>query len=178
MAIIPILIFGLVDAAYLGSERAYRDLHNSTVVKIRHRSYTRANCFCLAPPDIEPEDGDTIKLAQIKEKHGTLRIYWEGSVSARAQTEIERLIELACARSACACEICGEEGRLYRRGDWLATACSLHAKGEPVPLKPGLENVYIVRGMAEENVGILSCRLYDLKTDSFIEIDPDSLGVN
>lgn len=125
---------------------------------------------------LEPEEGDTIKLVQIREKHGTLRIYWEGTVSARTQAEIERVLELACARSACTCEICGEEGRLYRRGDWLATACSLHAKGEPVPVKPGLENVYILRGMTDDNVGVLSCRLYDRKTDCFVDIDPDSLG--
>lgn len=127
---------------------------------------------------IEPDDGDTIKLVQIKEKHGTLRILWEGTVSAHAQTEIERSIELACARSACTCEICGEEGRLYRRGDWLATACALHAKGEPVPVKPGLENVYILRGLTDDSVGILSCRSYDRETDSFVDIDPDSIGVD
>ncbi|MET4426416.1 hypothetical protein [Bradyrhizobium sp. RT3a] len=56
---------------------------------------------------VEPEEGDTIKLVQVQEKQGTLRIYWEGSVSARAQAEIEKAIELACARSACTCEICG-----------------------------------------------------------------------
>lgn len=127
---------------------------------------------------VEPEEGDTIKLVQVQEKRGTLRIYWEGSVSARAQAEIEKALELACARSACTCEICGEEGRLYRRGDLLATSCSLHAKGEPVPVRPGLENVYVLRSITDANVGILSCRLYDRKSDSFVDIDPDSLEIN
>jgi hypothetical protein len=38
-AIIPILVFGFVDAAYLANERAYRDLYNRIVAKIRDRSY-------------------------------------------------------------------------------------------------------------------------------------------
>jgi hypothetical protein len=127
---------------------------------------------------IVPELGDSIKLVEIKEKHGTLRISWEGKASAYAQAEIEKAIELASARSLCTCEICGDEGRLYRRGDRIAAACSLHSKGEPVPVKPGLENVYILRGAIDDNVGILSCRFYDRQTDSFIDIDPDSLEIN
>ena len=42
-AIIPILVFGFVDAAYLANEKAYRDLYNSIVAKIRDRAYTLAD---------------------------------------------------------------------------------------------------------------------------------------
>jgi hypothetical protein len=83
---------------------------------------------------------------------------------------------LAYARSACTCEICGDEGRLYTRGGWLATVCADHAKGEPVPVKPALENIHIVWGSFNENVGILSCRRYDRATNSFVDVSPDSLG--
>jgi hypothetical protein len=51
-AIIPILVFGFVDAAYLANERAYRDLYNRIVAKIRNNSYGLADFGDLsAPPD-------------------------------------------------------------------------------------------------------------------------------
>ncbi|OKO79822.1 hypothetical protein [Bradyrhizobium sp. AS23.2] len=126
---------------------------------------------------LEEEDGNVIKIVQIKEKHGTLRVYWEGPVSAPARAKVEKIIELACACSACTCEICGDEGRLYRRGDWLATACALHAKGEPVPIKPGFENIHIVRGEIDGKSQILSCRRYNPRTNSFADVSPASLGL-
>lgn len=47
-AIIPIVIFGLVDAAYLANERAVRGLYDSITTKIRDRSYDIADCFDLS----------------------------------------------------------------------------------------------------------------------------------
>ena len=38
-AIVPILVFGFVDAAYLADERAYRVLYNRIVAKIRDNTY-------------------------------------------------------------------------------------------------------------------------------------------
>ena len=49
-AIIPILVFGFVDAAYLANERAYRDLYNRIVAKIRDRSYSLADFGNLRAP--------------------------------------------------------------------------------------------------------------------------------
>jgi hypothetical protein len=49
IAIIPVVIFCLIDAAYLGREKAFRELYNSIVNQIRNRSYTRADCFNLIP---------------------------------------------------------------------------------------------------------------------------------
>ncbi|MHC2282153.1 hypothetical protein ACVME8_008796 [Bradyrhizobium diazoefficiens] len=48
-AIIPIIIFGLVDAAYLGREKAYRELYNALVAKIRGGTYSLSDCFDLSP---------------------------------------------------------------------------------------------------------------------------------
>jgi hypothetical protein len=42
-AIIPIGVFGFVDAAYLANEKAYRDFYNAIVAKIRDRSYGLAD---------------------------------------------------------------------------------------------------------------------------------------
>ncbi len=49
-AIIPIVIFGLVDAAYLGREKAYRDLYNSLAAMVRNGTYTLADSFNLTTP--------------------------------------------------------------------------------------------------------------------------------
>ena len=49
-AIIPILVFGFVDAAYLANEKAYRDLYNAIAAKIRGRSYGLADFANLSGP--------------------------------------------------------------------------------------------------------------------------------
>jgi hypothetical protein len=49
-AIIPIAVFGFVDAAYLANEKAYRDLYNAIVAKIRDGSYGLADRFNLSAP--------------------------------------------------------------------------------------------------------------------------------
>lgn len=72
--------------------------------------------------------GGTFHATQIKEKYGTLRFYWDGALSPTADAQVEEAIDLAEARSACTCEICGEEGRLHGPG-WLTTRCAAHAEG-------------------------------------------------
>jgi hypothetical protein len=49
-AIIPILVFGFVDAAYLANEKAYRDLYNGMVTKIRGGTYGLADFGDLSAP--------------------------------------------------------------------------------------------------------------------------------
>jgi hypothetical protein len=122
-------------------------------------------------------EGSAFRVLQIKEKFGTLRFYWSGDVSDVANANIDEAIALAVARSACTCEICGAEGRLYSRGGWLVTACAEHANGEAVPVKPGFENLHIVRRIVEGRVRILSCRRYARTTDSFVDVPPPSLGI-
>ncbi|WFT94400.1 hypothetical protein QA633_40130 [Bradyrhizobium barranii] len=121
-------------------------------------------------------DGGTFHATQIKEKYGSLRFYWHGSLSPEADAKVEEAVDLAEARSACTCEVCGEEGRL--RGDaWLTTRCALHAEGRPaVAVRPGLENVQI----EERYVGdrrVIRYRRYDREHDRFVDVDPTSLGI-
>jgi hypothetical protein len=88
-----------------------------------------------------------VTIVQVKEKYGTLRFYWHGKdLSAAAEHAIEDAVAKAEARSACTCEVCGRVGVLHARGDWLATACAEHAKGVPVPIEQGWENLHLVRG--------------------------------
>lgn len=90
---------------------------------------------------------------QVKEKFGTLRIYyaldpesWERAIAYRgepggyysheARVEqkahnhhgyIDGVIELACALSAATCEVCGLPGKLGNDNGWMRTMCSWHA---------------------------------------------------
>jgi hypothetical protein len=122
-------------------------------------------------------DGGTFKFTQIKEKYGTARLYWEGALSPEADARVEEIIDLAEARSACTCEVCGAEGRLHRAGGWLMTRCAAHAQGHPVSEKPGWENVTIshVDARGSKTV-IVKRRRYVRETDSFVEIDPLIIG--
>jgi hypothetical protein len=40
-------------------------------------------------------DGHPLKFSQIKEKYGTLRVYWDGAVSPATDAQIEEAIALA-----------------------------------------------------------------------------------
>jgi hypothetical protein len=121
-------------------------------------------------------DGGTFHATQIKEKYATLRFYWEGALSPEADAQVDEIIDLAEARSACTCEVCGEEGRLYQSGCWMMTRCALHAEGRAVVIEPSFENVHVKERIVGRRREI-TCRRYDRKTDSFIVIDPGSLGI-
>jgi hypothetical protein len=120
-------------------------------------------------------DGGTFRFSQIKEKYGTLRAYWSGDLSPDADALVEEAIALAEARSAVTCEVCGEEGRLY--GGWLTTRCEAHAEGrQAVAVRPGLENVHVVRhGLGSD--ARITCRRYDRENDIFVDVDPSTLGI-
>ncbi len=117
----------------------------------------------------EPERA-VFRIIQIKEKFGTIRIYYEvRSLSAAATKSIKEAIELAEARSACTCEICGEKGRLYDGAGWHTTRCRRHANGDPAPFDPDQANVRIAFTSHEGGIRIDSCRRYDRKRDAFVD---------
>ncbi|WP_158670671.1 hypothetical protein [Bradyrhizobium guangdongense] len=121
-------------------------------------------------------DRGAFRATQIKEKFGTLRFYWTGSLSLSANAEVQEAIDLAEARSACTCEVCGEPGRLYGPG-WLTTRCTAHAEGRrPEEIRPGFENILVEERYVGER-RVVHCRRYDRENDVFINVDPASLGI-
>ena len=62
---------------------------------------------------------DSIEVLQIKEKYGTLRFY-----ISHGDTCIHKQIQTAEEKSAHICELCGEVGRLTRRGGYFQTLCT------------------------------------------------------
>jgi hypothetical protein len=121
-------------------------------------------------------DGGSFKATQIKEKYATLRFCCEVALSPEANAKVEEIIDLAGACSACTCELCGEQGWLYQSGCWMMARCALHAEGCAVGVEPTFENVHVKERIAGRRREII-CRRYDRKTDSFIAIDPGSLGI-
>lgn len=113
-------------------------------------------------------DGGQFRATQVKEKYGTLRFHWSGRLSPEARDRVEEAIDLAEARSATTCEICGEPGRLFG-GGWLATRCAVHAEGRPaVPVDEGFENLYVDRRLVGGR-WLPRSRFYDRDADRFVE---------
>jgi hypothetical protein len=120
----------------------------------------------------------SLRIVQIKEKFAGLRLYWQSAgLSDEIKNAVEEAIYLAEARSACTCEQCGEPGRLYKSGGWFLTACDEHARGEVVEVRPGRENIHIVRTLKDGKLSIVSCRRYVRESDSFVDVSPSDLGI-
>ena len=120
--------------------------------------------------------GGGLRIVQIKEKFGSLRLYYHGhQLSKAADAKVREAVELAEARSACTCEECGAEGQLYNRSGWYMTRCPRHADGKPVQFKPGWENLRVVRTVERGKFRVVSCRRYDRDGDIFVEapLPPD-----
>lgn len=49
-AIVPLLIFGFLDASYLANERAHRDLYDDIAAKLRDGRYAPSDRFALGAP--------------------------------------------------------------------------------------------------------------------------------
>jgi hypothetical protein len=123
-------------------------------------------------------EGGAFNVFQIKEKFGALRFYWYGEVSPETRSRIDEAIALAEARSACTCETCGEPGRLYQVSGLFTTTCRTHAPAdvEPVPVKPGDENVHVVRTATPDGFRRVP-RRYDRATDSFVDVESGDPGI-
>jgi hypothetical protein len=132
---------------------------------------------CVRIRAVVQVDGGTLRFTEIKEKYGTTRLYWTGRLSESARSAVEEAVGLAEARSACTCETCGAPGRLYKNGGCFMTACEKHGKGEPVPVRFGLENVHITNRFADGK-HVVRARRYIRATDSFEEVDPTILRLD
>jgi hypothetical protein len=120
----------------------------------------------------------SLRVVQIKEKFGTLRLSWRGDgLSDAVKNAVREAVALAEARSACTCEVCGAEGRLYQSHGSFTTACTEHADGTIVASETGWENLHIARGYVGEKMGVFTYRRYVRETDSFVDVDPKLLGI-
>jgi hypothetical protein len=73
--------------------------------------------------------GNRITIRQLKEKFGTLRVYWRGAVDNETDARIDDAILLAAFRSEVTCDVCGAAGQMRRSGfGYYHVACDAHAK--------------------------------------------------
>jgi hypothetical protein len=122
-------------------------------------------------------EGGSFTALQIKEKDGTLRLYWRGRLSDEAEAKVNEAIDLAQARSACTCSECGDKGQLYRSGGSLLTRCAVHAVGRLVEIKPDFENIHIVYRTVPGGIRVVTCSRYDRATDTFVDVLPNYLTI-
>lgn len=121
------------------------------------------------------QGGETFRFVRIRQKFGILGVDWHGEVSKETKAKVLNAIDLAVARSACICERCGVEGRLYNNHGWLATRCAEHALGNPTSIKQGFENIRILRRVT--GPPNLFYARYDRQTDTLTEVSRNSLGL-
>lgn len=121
--------------------------------------------------------GYAVLFTEIRESRGRLTIHWRTEVAIPESVEraLEEAIALAQARSACSCIDCGAKASLFSSGGRLYTACPDHAKGVPVSVRTGMEDLHIFRGRDDSHT--LACVRYDWDHDQFVEVDPASKGV-
>ena len=141
---------------YPNCERGWRDI----LVRVCHRIETALH------------DRDAFEFVKIAPKMGILRINWEVESLEETHDGIAHAVDLAVARSACTCEICGAAGRLYDNKGWFETRCAEHAAGAPVAPRYGRENLRRLRRRRGQAGMYLAS--YDRETDTLTEVLPPS----
>lgn len=125
--------------------------------------------LCIRIESALRED-EKFELIRVKQKFGLLRVGWYDEVSDETRMRIHEAVNLATARSACTCKICGAKGRLYSNRGCLATRCAEHASGDPLRVEAGRENVghyHRTRGKPD-----MFYARYDRETDMLTEVPP------
>lgn len=123
---------------------------------------------------LEAKPVPTFVAAQVKEKFGTLRFYYDGG-----DDYINGVVSFAENSSAHTCEECGLPGKL-RHGGWVRTLCDNHAKVENVePLEVGMiiyaltegdNTAFVIKDITENGmVGKVSTQQYDNVSKQYIK---------
>lgn len=111
-----------------------------------------------------------IRIEQIKEKFGGLRLYADCTVlPLEIEARFQEAIDLAEARSYCTCEVCGARGRLHDDYGWFTTRCDRHAAGEPIEPKRGDPDLHIKYTLTDGKMRVIRCRSYDRERDAFVD---------
>jgi hypothetical protein len=77
--------------------------------------------------------GDTYKIdmVQVKEKFGTLRLYYDVNVGTNSLSDdIHGLVMEAVKKSSEVCEVCGKPGQCKNVSGWISTLCDEHRENK------------------------------------------------
>lgn len=86
-------------------------------------------------PDMKYKSIKQVQVAQIKEKFGTLRFYYDGGNDI-----IAGMVSMAESLSGQICEECGDKGE-RRSGGWIRTLCDKHEEERQLIMNERKENV-------------------------------------
>lgn len=70
-----------------------------------------------------------VKITQVKEKFGLLRIYQRGG-----EENVCLVLDICELVSGCVCELCGKSGKLTMLDGWLLARCDKHGDGSHMEL--------------------------------------------
>lgn len=111
--------------------------------------------------------GAELYISDVSEKWGQLRLSLSAiGLGPAPQEAVWLAVELATARSAHVCEVCGGPGRWSTCGDWLATRCAAHAQGY-APVRAPLPDLEVVTRYVDGRP-VRTARRYDPVTDRFV----------
>lgn len=80
----------------------------------------------LTRNDLPFDDNIPFKFIQIKEKFGTLRLYYRHDIEdENIVNQIDAVLTFAEDMSSSICEVCGDRGT-RTGGGWIATLCNKH----------------------------------------------------
>lgn len=121
----------------------------------------------LAVVDRECPGGKGFTILQVKEKFGTIRLYFQlDAVDADAAKQIHDAVTLLDARSHFTCETCGKRGRQKNAGGYMFVACDEHAV-----VKGRKTRTYEPEGIFKFS-GPAGSGWYDPETDQLIQGEP------
>jgi hypothetical protein len=120
----------------------------------------RLNDAIAADPTAE------LVVLDIGEKWGELRIDVSSiGLNDAPREAVQLAVDLAEARSAHVCELCGGPGRLVTRNRWLATRCEADAQ-DHVPVRAEDRDLQIITKFVDGKP-VRRARRYDVAADSF-----------
>jgi hypothetical protein len=82
--------------------------------------------FFLEYENKNGSEDNPITLTQVKEKFGTLRVYYIGG--RLESSAVDSMINLAERLSGVTCEECGAPGEIDHKAGWLRCRCKAHTK--------------------------------------------------
>jgi hypothetical protein len=135
--------------------------------RLVERACARIAAVHVAEPAAE------IAILAIEEKWGELRLNVSTlDLGERASTAVDLAVDLAEARSRHVCEVCGTPGRLSVRNRWYATVCAAHADGY-LPVRGRNIDLQVTTIIVDDRP-VRMARRYDVRSDSFVALEPPS----
>lgn len=125
---------------------------------------------------IAADDHRPVRFESIRRHQGEMTVAYSDAGPA-PDPLVADAIARASARASCTCEVCGKAGSRQRTGDETVVRCDVHALRGSRTVWPPWHLLRIEREIAGGVSRIVRCHIYDRDHDSFVGIDPATLGI-